>query len=163
MKVVVAVMAFAVVALTQAQTLGSGVTGPQNAAAIIAQIAQTHNSGQSGTATITATIDDRTQVVVQLQGEPPGAKEPAYIYAGTCKKLTSSPAYVLTPIAAGTSTTTVDVRMAYLQATHFAVEAFASSSNGSGDVACGNIPTVASAPTAPGATSAPTPAPIATY
>lgn len=163
MKILAAMVIVAAIALVGVQSLGSGVTGPQNAAAVTAQIAQTHGSGQSGTATITATIDDRTQVVVQLQGEPPGAKEPAYIYAGTCKKLTSTPAYVLTPIAAGTSTTTVDVRLPYLQATHFAVEAFASSSNGSGDVACGNIPTVASAPTAPGATSAPTPAPLATY
>jgi len=166
MKIFVAVIVVVVVAalaLAQAQSLGSGVTDPQNAAAIAVQIAQKHNSGQAGTAEITATIDDRTQVVIQLEGEPPGAKEPAYIYAGTCKKLSSTPAYLLTPIVAGTSTTTVDVRLPYLQASRFAVEAFASTSNVSSDVACGNIPVIASASPSTGATNAPTPAPLATY
>jgi len=141
------IVSFAVLALALAgwQSLAAvGATAPQ-AAPITVPIAQQSNSNQTGSATLTATADNKTQVVIAVTGEPAGASEPVHIHQGSCKNLNPKPVFPLTSIVNGASTTIVDVPLSTLQTGQFAINAHQSTSNLGVYVACGDIPAAPSA------------------
>ena|SRR5438552_1646730 len=119
-------------------------------AAVTVPIQAMSGSSQVGTATLTSTADNKTQVVIQLTGAPASSQEPAHIHPGTCNKLDPKPAYPLTTVAAGKSTSIVDTPLKSLQTGGFAINVHESTSNLGKYVACGNIaPSPAAAPPAP--------------
>lgn len=147
--------------LLGSRPLAADITGTSATGIVVVQLDQKSSSGQTGTATLTSTIDNKTQVVIELKGEPPDAQEPAHIHTGTCKKLNPKPAYPLTNVSGGTSTTTVNASLSSLETGRFAVNVHESVQNIGTYVACGTIPANAQAPTAGGAS--PTPVPMSTY
>ena len=107
--------------LLGSRPLAADITGTSATGIVVVQLDQKSSSGQTGTATLTSTIDNKTQVVIELKGEPPDAQEPAHIHTGTCKKLNPKPAYPLTNVSGGTSTTTVNASLSSLETGRFAV------------------------------------------
>ena len=160
MRIILAIIAALASALMVSRPLAADITGMSSSGTVVVQLDQQSNSGQTGTATLTSTIDNKTQVVINLKGEPPSAVEPAHIHTGTCKKLNPKPAYPLTNVNGGTSTTTVNVSLASLRTGQFSVNVHQSTQNIGTYVACGTIP---SSGQAPATTSSPTPAPMSTY
>ena len=160
MKTVFSIIAFSALIVLQTHRLVAGMTGASSTGTVVVQLGQLSNSGQTGTATLTSTIDNKTQVVIQLKGEPPSAVEPAHIHAGTCKKLNPKPAYPLTNVNGGTSTTTINATLASLETGQFSVNVHQSTQNIGTYVACGTIP--GSQP-APSGAASPTPVPMSTY
>jgi len=147
--------------LMGSQPLVADITGTSANGNVVVQLDQMSSSGQRGTATLTSTIDNKTQVTIELKGEPPNAQEPAHIHPGKCKKLNPKPAYLLTNVVGGTSTTTVNASLSSLETGRFSVNVHESTQNFGTYVACGTIPASVQAPPAGGAT--PTPAPMSTY
>jgi hypothetical protein len=105
------------------------------------------NSGQSGTATLTSTPDNKTQVIIALQNEPASAVEPAHIHLGTCAKLNPKPVYGLNSVTNGTSTTVVDAPLSKIEAGGYAINIHQSAANIGTYVACGDIPAPEASPT----------------
>ena len=64
-------------------------------------------SGQSGTATLTSPSGGYQTLIIDLNGEPKGASEPAHIHPGTCAKPNPVPKFVLKPVVSGRSVTTI--------------------------------------------------------
>jgi len=149
------------IVLLGTEPLVADITGTSANGTVVVQLDQMTSSGQTGTATLTSTIDNKTQVVIELKGEPPDAQEPAHIHPGKCKKLNPKPAYVLTNVVGGTSTTTVNASLSSLETGRFSVNVHESTQNFGTYVACGTIPGSTQAPPAGGAS--PTPAPMSTY
>lgn len=104
-----------------------------------------NNSGESGTATLTA-MGDQTMVTLDLTGAPDNP-QPAHIHEGTCANLNPQPKYPLTNVEGGKSETTVPVSLASLLTGGFAINVHKSAQEVSTYFACGNIP--ASAQVAP--------------
>jgi len=156
------VVSFAVLALALAgwQTLAAvGASAPQ-AAPVVVQINPQSNSNLTGTATLTATADNKTQVVIAVTGEPAGASEPVHIHQGSCKNLNPKPVFPLTSIVDAKSTTVVDAPLSTIQTGQFAINAHQSTSNLGVYVACGDIPASGAAPPAmPNAPATPTMSP----
>ena len=161
MRIGLAVFTIFGLGLLGSRPLAADITGTSATGIVVVQLDQKSSSGQTGTATLTSTIDNKTQVVIELKGEPPDAQEPAHIHTGTCKKLNPKPAYPLTNVSGGTSTTTVNASLSSLETGRFAVNVHESVQNIGTYVACGTIPASAQGPTAWGAS--PTPAPMSTY
>lgn len=100
--------------------LGAGCGGgnsPESASGdpmeIEVPVEEKNGSGQSGTATLTS-VGDRTEVVLRLQSRsasPVAQRQPAHIHKGTCEKTDPTPAYALQDVVAGTSTSTLDVKL----------------------------------------------------
>jgi plastocyanin len=96
-----------------------------------------NNSGMSGTATLKAN-GNKTDVELNLNGATGG--HPAHIHHGTCTDLDPNPAYPLQTVdAQGHSKTTVDISLADLQASPFAVNVHKSADEIGIYVACGEI------------------------
>ena len=161
MRIGLAIFTILGLGLLGSRPLAADITGTSATGIVVVQLDQKSSSGQTGTATLTSTIDNKTQVVIELKGEPPDAQEPAHIHTGTCKKLNPKPAYPLTNVSGGTSTTTVNASLSSLETGRFAVNVHESVQNIGTYVACGTIPANAQAPTAGGAS--PTPVPMSTY
>ena len=161
MRMIFGVIVVATLAILQNRPLAADMTGTSTMGTLVVQIGQMSDSGQTGTATLTSTIDNKTQVMIELKGEPPDAQEPAHIHTGTCKKLNPKPAYPLTDVVGGTSTTTINASLASLQTGRFSVNVHESTQNFGRYVACGTIPAGSQPPPAGGPT--PTPAPMSTY
>ncbi|HEY7992582.1 MAG TPA: hypothetical protein VID24_00050 [Candidatus Eremiobacteraceae bacterium] len=161
MKIGFIVLMAASIALSLSRPLAADITGTSSTGTVVIQLDQMSSSGQTGTATLTSTIDNKTQVSIELNGEPPDAQEPAHIHPGKCKKLNPKPAYLLTNVAGGMSTTTVNASLSSLETGRFSVNVHESTQNFGTYVACGTIPAGSQAPPAGGAT--PTPAPMSTY
>jgi Cu/Zn superoxide dismutase len=106
-------------------------------------IAAQNGSNQTGVATLTPTSDNKTRVDITITGEPDGASEPAHIHKGPCKSLDPKPTYPLTVVAAGKSTTVLDVPLSQLQTGSLAINLHESASALQNYVACGNIPAAA--------------------
>lgn len=159
MRIILGVIGLLVLVLLAVRPLAAGITGMSSNGTVVVQLGQMSSSGQTGTATLTSTIDNKTKVVIELKGEPPSAVEPAHIHTGTCKKLNPKPAYPLTNVNGGTSTTTINATLASLENGRFSVNVHQSTQNISTYVACGTIP--GSQPASSGAS--PTPAPVSTY
>lgn len=160
MRIILGVIGLLVLVLLAVRPLAAGITGMSSNGTVVVQLGQMSSSGQTGTATLTSTIDNKTKVVIELKGEPPSAVEPAHIHTGTCKKLNPKPAYPLTNVNGGTSTTTINATLASLENGRFSVNVHQSTQNISTYVACGTIPAVSQPAPAAGS---PTPAPTSTY
>lgn len=125
-------------------------------APVTVTLATQHNSGVSGTATLTA-MGNQTQVVVNVTGEPAGGSEPEHIHVGSCPTV-GAVKYPLKNVVNGTATTVVNVPLATLTAGTFAINLHESAANIKVYIACGNITATAGATTtAPAATTAATP------
>lgn len=103
------------------------------------------NSGQSGTAVLTA-MGSQTEVVVDLGDWGPegaGVAQPIHIHSGQCGDTLGGVSYPLTSLEAGASTTVVDATLASLETGDFAINAHQSGPNAAIYTACGNIPAAA--------------------
>jgi hypothetical protein len=100
-----------------------------------------NGSAESGTATLTA-VGDQTRVVLDIQSRsatPVAPKQPAHIHGGTCDELDPTPAYGLNDVRAGTSTSTVDVKLDDLIDETVVINVHESAENVERYVACGVI------------------------
>jgi hypothetical protein len=97
-----------------------------------------NNSGISGTATLTDLGGGKTRVVIQATGAGAGP-EPAHIHPGTCAQLNPTPAFTLSSITNGASTTDVDSTLQQLTASPFAVHMHKSLDELTVYVACAEI------------------------
>ena len=95
------------------------------------------DSGQSGTATLTAS-GDGTVVTVDVD-EPVSASQPAHIHEGTCDNLTPEPAYGLANVVEGQSETTVDVALEDLTSQDYAINLHMSGEDLATYTSCGDI------------------------
>jgi hypothetical protein len=128
----------------------AGAAGAQSNSVTVTLNAQ-NGSGQNGTATLTA-MGNQTQVVINVSGEPSGASEPDHIHTGTCANL-GGVKYPLANVVNGTSTTVVNVPLSTLQSGTYAINLHKSAAQIGVYVACGDIPTSASATTSGAATT----------
>jgi len=104
-----------------------------------AKLAPQNNSGESGTATLTKVGDDKTKVVLQVQGAPSGTPQPVHIHKGTCDKLDPKPAYPLSPVINGKSESTVNASLDSLEKGGYAINGHKSAQEASTYVFCGKI------------------------
>lgn len=127
-----AVLALVFVSVTSAQ--GTTVTVP---------LAAENNSGQTGTATLTA-MGDQTQVVINVPAGPGGTPQPAHIHDGTC----AAPGKVvwpLTNVVDGKSTTMVNAKLADIATGGFLINIHKSAAEVSVYTSCGQVPQQAGA------------------
>jgi LPXTG-motif cell wall-anchored protein len=97
-----------------------------------------NNSGISGTATFTDLGNGKTRVMMQVSGAGPGP-EPAHIHPGSCAQLDPTPAFTLTSVTNGTSTTDVDSTLEELVNGHYAIHMHKSPDELTVYVACADI------------------------
>ncbi len=97
-----------------------------------------NNSGESGTATLTA-MGKQTKVAVTVDGVPAGVTQPMHIHKGTCDKLDPKPAFPLSPVKDGKSETTVKVSLDDLMKGGYAINGHKSAKDIKTYVFCGNI------------------------
>ncbi|MBV9325496.1 MAG: hypothetical protein JO352_17115 [Chloroflexi bacterium] len=97
-----------------------------------------NNSGISGTATFTDMGNGQTRVVIQATGAGAGP-EPAHIHPGSCDQLDPTPAYTLSSVVNGSSTTNVDTSLQQLLDGHYAVHMHKSQDELTVYVACADI------------------------
>src|SRR5690349_9555501 len=83
-------------------------------------LTQQNNSGENGTATITAAGDNAVRVMVQLSNGPT-TPQPAHIHKGSCANLDPVPAYPLNNVVSGMSDTTVPAAIADLAKGGYAI------------------------------------------
>ncbi len=101
------------------------------------KISAQNGSGESGSATLTQTGG---ALVVKLTLTGGSGQQPAHIHKGTCAKLNPAPAYPLTTVSGGTSTTTLkNVTLTQLTAGTYAINVHKSTTDIKDYVACGNI------------------------
>jgi hypothetical protein len=92
----------------------------------------------TGTATVTDLGNGKTRVAIQVNGAGPGP-EPAHIHPGTCAQLNPTPAFTLTSVTNGSSTTDVDSTLQQLLSSPFAVHMHKSQDELTVYVACADI------------------------
>ena len=100
-----------------------------------------NGSAQSGTALLEA-VGDQTRVVLGLQSRsatPVASRQPAHIHKGSCDKLDPTPAYGLSDVKAGKSTSTVDVKLDDLIDDAVVINVHESAENVERYVACGIV------------------------
>ena len=107
-----------------------------------AKLAPQNSSGETGTATLTKAGDNKTKVVLEVQGAPSGAPQPVHIHKGTCDKLDPKPAYPLSPLVNGKSETTVNASLDSLEKGGYAINGHKSAQDVSTYVFCGGIGTM---------------------
>jgi hypothetical protein len=107
-----------------------------------------NNSGITGTATLTDLGGGRTRVVIQASGAGAGP-EPAHIHPGSCAQLDPTPAFALTNVTNGSSTTDVDGSLQQLTSGSYAVHMHKSQDELTVYVACGDIAGTAQPATLP--------------
>jgi hypothetical protein len=99
-----------------------------------------NDSGESGTATLTAE-GAKTRVVLALENPASESPQPAHIHKGTCADLNPTPAYGLANVIDGASDTTVDVPLDELQGGRFAINVHMSEDKADVYVSCGTVGT----------------------
>jgi hypothetical protein len=97
-----------------------------------------NNSGISGTATFNDLGNGKTRVVMQVSGAGPGP-EPAHIHPGSCAQLDPTPAFTLSSVTNGSSTTDVDSSLADLLDGHYAIHMHKSQDELTVYVACADV------------------------
>jgi hypothetical protein len=95
-----------------------------------------NNSGQSGTATLTA-VDGKTRVQIELANPPPEA-QPAHVHSGSCSKL-GSVEHPLSNVVNGRSDTMADVSLSDLLSSQSAINVHRSASQANVYVSCGDV------------------------
>jgi Cu/Zn superoxide dismutase len=106
---------------------------------VTVQLQPQNNSGESGTAMLTATGDGKTKVTVNVTGQPAGS-QPMHIHKGTCASLDPKPAFPLPALSGGKSEATVNVAVDALQKEKYAINGHKSAQEASVYVFCGDIP-----------------------
>jgi hypothetical protein len=96
------------------------------------------DSGQSGTATLTAVDDERTRVVIELDGAPAGP-QPAHIHENACDRIDPTPTDALKDVRSGRSETVVGVSFNHLRDSPHAINVHRSADALDKYVACGTI------------------------
>ncbi len=105
---------------------------------ITVPLAAENNSGQTGTATLTA-MGDQTQVVINVPAGPGGTPQPAHIHDGTC----ASPGKVvwpLTNVVDGKSTTMVNAKLSDIATGGYLVNIHKSAAEVNVYTSCGQVP-----------------------
>ena len=120
------------------------------------QLDAQNNSGQSGPAELTDLGNGSTRVVVVLSNAPSNVPQPIHFHSGTCATL-GPIVYPLTSLVNGRSESTVNVSIAQMLATPFAINAHRSAQEASIYVACGNVVAAAQPAAAPPAAAPPQP------
>ena len=105
---------------------------------VIVELAEQNSSGESGTATLTAT-GASTRVVLELKN-PTTDSQPAHIHRGTCENLDPDPLYGLLNVMQGRSETVVNVPLSELTTGGLALNVHQSNAKLKEYVACGNLP-----------------------
>ena len=95
-------------------------------------------SGESGTATLTPQ-GDKTQMVIKPTGAPAGVPQPAHIHDGNCANLEPKPRIPLQTLVEGTSTTTVDMKLADIMSKGGAINVHKSTADLKTYVACADL------------------------
>jgi hypothetical protein len=108
---------------------------------VTVELGEQNGSGETGTATL-AEDGDRTKVVIEL--ESPSATmgaspQPAHIHKGSCNDLDPTPAYALSDVKDGSSTSTVDAKLDDLREGAFAINVHKSAEQIQTYVACGDV------------------------
>jgi hypothetical protein len=102
------------------------------------ELAEDSDSGESGTATLTA-MGDQTRVVLELQN-PTTSSQPAHIHEGNCgPTLDPAPLHGLQNVIDGRSETVVARPLPELIAADLAINVHQSNDNLETFVACGNL------------------------
>jgi hypothetical protein len=102
------------------------------------ELTEQNGSRQSGTATLTAVRDERTEIVMELSN-PPAVPQPAHVHPGPCDDL-GDPVAALESLVRGRSETTVPLSFAELRRGDLVVHAHKSEKEYSISVACAPIP-----------------------
>jgi uncharacterized protein with NRDE domain len=100
-----------------------------------------NGSGEDGSAQLTDQGDGTTKVELLMLNAPEGAVQPAHIHKGSCATLNPAPAYPLTNVVEGKSTTVVNVTLATLTSEKYAINVHKSAAEAAIYVSCGNLPT----------------------
>lgn len=129
-------LSLAALALALLTGCGSDNGGGSSSATI--DLGEQNGSGESGTAMLTAD-GGKTKVVISLDGAPAGTPQPAHIHKGSCAKLDPTPAYGLTNVVDGKSTTEVDEPLDELEHEDYAINVHRSGTDLKTYVACGDI------------------------
>ena len=95
-----------------------------------------NSSGESGTATLTPE-GDSTKVTLDVKGGQ--GTQPTHIHKGTCANLDPKPAFPLSPVVNGKSTTTVKASMKDLTSGGYAINGHKSAQDLKTYVFCGDI------------------------
>ncbi len=123
-------------ALARADDAMKGMPGMAPMATTV-KISAQNDSGESGTATLTPSA---TGLTVKLDLTGGSGDQPAHIHKGTCAKLDPKPAYPLTTISDGKSTTTIpDLKLSTLAGGSYAINVHKSTTDLKDYVACGDI------------------------
>jgi hypothetical protein len=116
------------------QENGEEVAGAQ---ALTLDLEAQNDSGQSGTARLTAD-DEKTRVVVEL-ANPPDVAQPSHIHMGTCDEIGDVVA-PLENVVEGRAESVVDMSLAELRRGGLIVHAHKSEADYDTSVACAEIP-----------------------
>ena len=96
-----------------------------------------NDSGETGSAKLTAEGADKTRVEISLKGAPKGTPQPAHIHEGSCAKLDPKPKHGLENVVDGKSTTVVPVSLDSVKG--MAINVHKSTSDIKTYVSCGDI------------------------
>lgn len=96
------------------------------------------DSGQSGTATLAAVDDERTRIVIELDGAPE-EPEPAHIHEKPCDIIDPTPTDALKPVVNGRSKTVVGVSLKHLRSSAHSINVHRSGDLLDEYVACGTL------------------------
>jgi hypothetical protein len=129
--------AVAIAALALAGCGGSDSDDEASAETVTVELAAVGDSGQTGTATLTAE-GEQTHVVVEVP-DPVSDSQPAHIHDGTCDDLTPEPAFGLPNVVDGRSETTVAEPLEELIDEPYAINLHMSDSDLTTYTSCGNI------------------------
>jgi hypothetical protein len=105
---------------------------------VTVELSEESDSGQTGTATLTAE-DDGTRVLIEIDGDPVSPSQPAHIHEGTCEELNPEPAFGLPNVDDGRSETTVDTTLDSLTSGEYAINLHMSAEDVATYTSCGNI------------------------
>jgi len=115
--------------------------GVAGESALTLTLAEQKDSGQSGTATLTADGDAQTRVVVELSN-PPGPAQPSHIHSGTCDDIGPVVA-PLESVEDGKAESVVSMPLEELRRGGLIVHAHKSEAESKVSVACAEIPKAA--------------------
>ena len=118
------------------QAPGGGI-GPQGELSV--QLTELEGSGQSGNASIAASEEGSTNVIVELSGSQGISSQPAGIYRGTCGQLEGEPEYELPNLEEGFAAGTVEAPFDQLIRGGFVLSVAESTEQPDKQVACGEI------------------------
>jgi CHRD domain len=120
----------------------AGSVAEEAAVGIEVTLNEQNESGQSGTATLTAGDDGTLHVSIALSGGS-ADPQPAHIHEGTCADLNPEPAFPLESVVDGQSESDVEVSPEDLALTPYAINVHKSETEADVYVACGDITDIA--------------------